>query len=293
MLQKLKQIGCCLLIIVLLPYVLTVFISGPEFAATSSVDDRYVKVRTQDENGEAQISIEDYCIGILAGEIPPEYDEEALKAQAVLVRTEVYAEISREGMDAVLSIPYRTQKQMEESWGAARYYSAWNKMKNAWKETEGQVLMYEGELARTAFCRLTNGSTRDGKEVLGEDVPYLKIVECPLDVEEKEQIQTFIVEDMDAEIVKCDTAGYVLLVDVGGEQVSGEQFRENYDLPSSCFAFQKYNGKLRITTRGVGHGLGMSQNTANRMAKEGKDHEEILNYFFEGTNIKEVADIVK
>ena len=78
----------------------------------------------------------------------------------------------------------------------------------------------------------------------------------------------------------------------GKEEVSGEEFRANYHLASSCFTLQKYNGKLRITTRGVGHGLGMSQNTADRMAKKGRSYQEILEYFFENAEVKEAADIV-
>ena len=55
---------------------------------------------------------------------------------------------------------------------------------------------------------------------------------------------------------------------------------------------QKYEGTLRITTRGVGHGLGMSQYTAGKMAEEGSTFEEILIYFFPGTALQEVAQIV-
>ena len=106
-------------------------------------------------------------------------------------------------------------------------------------------------------------------------------------------MKTITVDDMDAEVAACDTAGYVLQVKVGEEAVSGEEFRSNYHLESSCFSLQHYNGKLLITTRGIGHGLGMSQYTANELAKEGKTVEDILQYFFEGTQIKEVAEIVK
>lgn len=49
---------------------------------------------------------------------------------------------------------------------------------------------------------------------------------------------------------------------------------------------------MRVTTKGIGHGLGMSQNTANEMAKEGKKYDEILQYFYEGTEMKEVAEIL-
>ena len=70
------------------------------------------------------------------------------------------------------------------------------------------------------------------------------------------------------------------------------EFREKYKLASGSFVLQKYDGKLRVTTRGVGHGLGLSQYSANKMAKDGKTYDEILEYFFEGTELKEVADIV-
>jgi Sporulation protein and related proteins len=299
--HKFKQFGYYLIIIVLLPYVITVFINGPSITTSSHVDGTYVKVKldenqmAEDSGGEGnviELPIEDYCIGIIAKEVLPEYEKEMLKAQAVLVRTDVYRRIEQEGSDTVLNEPFWTQKQMEKAWGVTKYSRYYNKLRNAWRDTEGQVLMYEGKLAKTPFFRLSNGSTRDGKEVLGEEYPYLKIMECPMDIEAEEQIQTVTMEDMDAEVKECDTAGYVLSVQVGKEEVSGEEFRTNYHLASSCFTLQKYNGKLRITTRGVGHGLGMSQNTANQMAKNGREYEEILEEFFEDTDMKEVTDIV-
>ena len=144
------------------------------------------------------------------------------------------------------------------------------------------------------FFRLSIGCTRDGKEVLGnEDCPYLQIRECPDDVEAQEQLQTVEVDDMDAEVTALDTAGYVTNVRVGQENMSGEEFRKKYELASSCFTLQRYNGKMRITTRGVGHGLGMSQYSAHRMAKDGQTYDEILNYFFEGCEQKEVAEILQ
>ncbi len=311
--QRFKQFGYYLIIIVLLPYVITVFINGPSITVSSHVDGTYVKVRLDKKQSEeagrqgadtdssnissgessvAELPIEDYCIGIMAKEVLPGYEKEMLKAQAVLVRTDIYRQIEKEGSDIVLEDSFWTKKQMEKAWGVTKYSRYYNKLRSAWRDTEGQVLMYDGKLAKTPFFRLSNGSTRDGKEVLGKKYPYLKIIECPLDIESEEQIQTVTLEDMDAEVEKCDTAGYVLSVRVGKEKISGEEFRTNCHLASSCFTLQKYNGKLRITTRGVGHGLGMSQNTANEMAKKGDKYEEILEEFFEDTELKEVTDIV-
>lgn len=290
---RLKKAGCYLLIIVLLPYIVTVFINGPSSVSSfaSNVDDTYIHVKTK--TGTLEMPIEEYCIGILAKEIPPSYEEEALKAQAVLVRTDVYTKIQEAGSEAVLEEEFWTQQQMQESWGRTKYYKNYNRLKEAWESTEGEVLTYEDNLAKVPFCRLSNGNTRDGKEALGEGYPYLTIVDCPQDIEAEEQIQTVTIDDMDAEVEECDTAGYVLSVRVGQETVSGEEFRNTYHLASGCFTIQKYNGKLRITTRGMGHGIGMSQHMANVMAKDKKEYKEILEYFFKGTKLREVSQIVQ
>ena len=287
---KLKKVWAYLTIMVLLPYIITVFIHGPSFASTSNVDNTYIKVKTK--NGLLEMPIEEYCIGVLAKEIPADYTEEALKAQAILVRTNAYMKIQEGGSEVEFSDDFWTQKKMEKVWGTAKYFKYHQKLKNAWDATEGKVLTYEDKLAKTPFCRLTNGSTRDGKEALGEDYPYLTITDCSEDVEAVEQIQTVTLDKLDAEITQCDTTGYVQSIRVGKETVSGEEFRNTYGLASSCFTLQNYNGKLRITTRGVGHGIGMSQYTANHMAKDGKKCEEILKYFFKDTELKEVTQIV-
>lgn len=290
--RRMKRWASYAIILVLLPYVVTVFINGPDMVTSSSmVDDTYVYVKAGE--GKVQMPLDEYCIGILAREIPASYKNEALKAQAVLVRTGVYGEIEEKGSDGILEEEFWTREQMEDAWGMAKYLKYHKKLEDAWKETKGQVLTYEEKLARTPFFRLSNGSTRDGKEALGEDYPYLKIVECPLDVEAAKQMQTTMIDDMDAEVVACDTAGYVQSVRVGKETVSGEEFRKTYHLASSAFTLQKYNGKLRITTRGVGHGVGMSQYTANEMAKGGSEAAEILAYFFPGTKLREVTEIVR
>ncbi|MCI6533653.1 MAG: SpoIID/LytB domain-containing protein [Lachnospiraceae bacterium] len=301
---KFKKFGCYVIIIILLPYVVTVFLNGPSITSYSHVDETYVKVKVADASGDeaaggdatagtvVEMPIEEYCVGMLAKEIPASYEEEALKAQAILVRTDVYKKINESGSDTVLEDDFWTQKQMEKAWGG-KYSKYYHKLEKVWSETEGQVLNYGDTLALTPFFRLSNGWTRDAKEVLeSEDYPYLKIVECPEDIEAEKQLQTVTVDDMDVEITATDTAGYVLNVRVGQENVSGEEFRNTYKLASGCFTIQRCNGQIRITTRGIGHGLGLSQYEANQMAKNGKTYEEILQYFFEGTEIKEVAEIL-
>ena len=291
MYQKFRKWGSALMIIVLLPYIITVFLNGPVKVTSSSIEETEMYVET--ENGQVLMSMKDIGIGILAKEMPADFEKEALKAQAVLERTRLYKEIRESQENKLTKEDFWTVKEMEEAFGSAEFISRQRTLNMAWEETEGQVLTYEGELALTPFFYLSNGSTRDGKEALGEEYPYLKIVDCPLDIESVEQLQTVTVDMMDAEILKTDTTGYVLSVRVGEEKINGEEFRTTYGLASSCFVLQEYENKLRITTRGVGHGVGMSQNTANEMAKSGKGHTEILKYFYPGTEIKEVAEIIQ
>ena len=311
---RLEKLGCYILIIVLLPYIVTVFLNGPVVLSQANVEEMMVRVKSEvtsgvdmNDTGDSKtyisVPLTDYAIGILAREIPASYEIEAIKAQAIMVRTKIYKEIQENGSDYVFTEEFFTQSDMEEAWGITKYAGYYNKLENAWKETEGQVLMYDGELIYTPFFSLSNGSTRDGAEVLGKEYPYLKIKDCPLDIEATEQLQTMTVDmelseqkqesgKLPIEVISLDTAGYVLKVRVGEEAVNGEEFRRNYNLASSCFSIHEYEGKLRITTRGVGHGIGLSQNTANKMAGNGKLAQEILEYFYEGCEIKEVADMV-
>lgn len=303
---KLEKAGCYILIIILLPYIVTVFLSGPMGVSSTNVEAVTVNVQVdsvKNQEGNVTIPLKDYGIGILAREIPADYEAEAIKAHAIMVRTRIYKEMQENGSDTIFIDEFWTKSDMEDVWGIVHYNNYYKKLEQAWQETKGQVLMYEGELIYTPFFSLSNGSTRDGKEVLGKEYPYLKMKDCPLDIEETEQIQTITLDEevykkdsksdkVGIEILELDTAGYVLKVCVGEEEVNGEEFRKNYGLASSCFSVHEYEGKIRITTRGVGHGIGLSQNTANKMAENGNTAQEILEYFYEGCETREIADMV-
>ena len=155
------------------------------------------------------------------------------------------------------------------------------------------MLTYGDVLITTPFHQLSNGRTRSGNEVFGsEGYPYLQIRECPKDVEAIDQTQTMLIEKGDYEVISTDSAGYVLQIREGERTITGEEFRQEKGLASACFALQEYEDKIRVTTQGNGHGIGLSQNMANEMAKEGKTYEEILAYFFADTVIREVAEIL-
>lgn len=289
--RKIKKICAVFVIIVLLPYIVTIFMNGKSIETNQNGKNCYIKVET--ESGTREIPLEEYCIGTLAKEIPVDFDLEALKAQAVVVRTTIYKKIEEEGEKTILKEHFFTKSDMKNQWGRSAFQTNYKKIQQAWEETDGQVVMYNGQLAMVPFHQLSNGKTRIGKEVLGSDAyPYLQMKECPKDVEADGQMESRLIKVSGAAIASQDSAGYVTAVKVGEETINGETFRDTYGLLSSCFELQDFEGKTRVTTKGVGHGLGMSQNTANEMAKEGKKYNEILQYFYEGTELKEVAEIL-
>lgn len=182
---------------------------------------------------------------------------------------------------------------MEENWGSSAYAKKYEKMKKAWEDTEGQVLMYNGKLAFTPYHQLSNGKTRLGSEVFGtEEYPYLTAKDCPLDIEAENAMTASMIQGTDMEVTKTDSSGYATEVRCAKEKVSGEEFRDTYHLPSASFTLQPFEKEIRVTCAGIGHGIGMSQYTAEKMAQDGKKFEEILAYFFEGTTLEEVAEIV-
>ena len=83
-------------------------------------------------------------------------------------------------------------------------------------------------------------------------------------------------------------SGYVKKVVVNGKEYSGREVREKLGLASSCFEMKREEGGYRFTTKGNGHGVGMSQYGAQAMAKENKNYKEILNHYYQNIEIKSI-----
>lgn len=313
--QKFKSIAAFLIILILLPYIVSVFVNGADVREDAG-EDFYVKVKVPDAeeaDGVTEIRWTDYLAGILAEEISEDCEPETLKAQAVVIRTQIYRTLE-DSEDKTLTESYLSRDEMEDKWGAENYGEYYEKYIRAVEETDDTVVMYGDAYAWTPFHQSSNGMTRSAAEVLGSnDYPYIAVRECPLDKEAGDEIQTFTFpyteiqslcrdflvaeEDEDKaaqgytyddfEVRSCDSAGYVSELRMGNTICTGDQFRDALSLPSSAFSFsEEDDDNIKITTTGKGHGLGMSIWTADQMAKEGKTFEEILAFFFEGTELR-------
>ena len=248
--------------------------------------------------------------------MPASYALEALKAQAVVLRTSLCRELA-ENEEKTATEKYLTHAEMKRKWGAANFDTYLKKYTKAVEDTEGTVVWYNEACAWTPYHQSSNGETRNASEVLGtEDYPYICKRECPLDKAAEDEIQVtvfdyqeiqqlcrdFLVAEensesaekgynfADFEILEMDSSGYVRQMRMGDTVCTGDQFRDALSLSSSAFSFYESIKGLKITTIGKGHGLGMSQWTANEMAKEKKNYEEILQFFFEGTTLNKEFD---
>ena len=293
--NKIKLFFAFLIILFLLPYIISVFINGKNAVQGADSDNASV-----------------YLAGILAGETDGGYEIEALKAQAVVLRTELYR---TEKEKQTLLDKCLTQTQMKKKWGA-KYEENLEKCQQAAQETKGIVLWYHETFAWAPFHQSSNGKTRDVQEVLGNaDYPYITAKECPLDKAAEDEIQVHLIEYKeiqkrcreflvaeeqkkaengygyeDFEIQEWDSSGYVRKMRIGETICTGDQFRDALKLPSSSFSFYEGPHGLKIATVGKGHGFGMSQWTAQEMAKDGKNYEEILQYFYEGTELHHIDE---
>lgn len=252
------------------------------------------------------INLEDYIIGIMAKEIPEEYSVEAMKTQAVIIRTRLLRESENEE-NYKFQDSFYTYEDMIKKWVNHDPTEVYNNMKEAVYGTQGEVVLVGDALVITPYHLQNKGETRSGVDGLGEEYSHLQSVECTLDVNGVNANKKYTVkyadiqdkleieEELDFQkinIHETTTDGYVSELEIAGNIISGEQFREMFQLNSTAISLQESTEiQVQITTRGSGHGIGLSQNTANYMALEGKTYIEILKYFYTGVEIKKYEEI--
>lgn len=270
------------------------------------VGERYVVVVR--DGVESRITVEEYLIHVLAAQIPADFGPETLKAQAVLARTYIYGEMEAAGSanmiyEEALDMDALSRAQMEKKWGSGDFAKMYGKLKTAVDVTAGMCLTYEGKYIEPLFCFASAGMTRSH----GDEYPYLKQVESDGDLladgylsmpvfsaeELAEKINSIpgavpVTEDQlpgEIQIVERDGAGYVKQIQIGQKTYKGEEVQYALGLSSSCYSFEKYDGKIRVICKGVGHGYGFAQAGANALEKEGMNFKELLGYYFQNVEI--------
>ncbi len=264
-----------------------------------------------------KLPLEEYVLGVVAGEMPVSYGIEALKAQAVAARTLAISRLKRfggkgcsnnPGADVCSSYAHCQEwiplESMQKNWGSS-FDKHYNKLKQAVYGTAGLIMKYEGKPIEVFYHSTSNGKTEDAGEVFSRSLPYYKVVSSPegadltrtgVTFSNKEFVDIFsryYKNSLDpnnlASQVKINgytNSGRVKSITIGRITLRATDFRMMYGLNSTDFTLQFGKGSVTIYTKGFGHGVGMSQVGADRMAEAGSTFEDILLHYYQGVTIE-------
>ena len=221
-----------------------------------------------------------YLTAVLSCQISPDYELQTVEAQAVIARSNLFRKFAEE--ENRLDVLREMGKSIKNQW---KWWISDEIYEDAVENTEGKVLLVDGELDLVPYHEISGGTTRDGETVFGSsEYQYLKSVDSSADKNSPDYFSsTYISERQlpkELEIKERDSAGYVLSLQADDKILEGEMFALGMGLPSSNFSIQKTGSKVRFLCRGKGHGLGFSQYGGNELAKDGSLWEEILEEYF-------------
>ena len=263
--------------------------------------------------------LEVYLAGVVAAEMPPAFDVEALKAQAVAARTYALGRVkgyygstaSHFGAD-ICTDPGHCQAWISKERFLEVYGTEtdWEKIQKAVADTRNIVISYGGTLINPLFHSNSGGVTEAVEDVwaVSGSVPYLQSVYSPdessyPDYEKKVLLswndikkkvkdkypEVKFKKDNDIEIEQYDTSGRVSSIRIGSITMPGTAFRELFGLRSTNLEIVfPAEGSVEITSIGYGHGVGMSQCGADALAKEGYGYIDILEYYYTGVDVGEM-----
>lgn len=280
-----------------------------------------VKIYIKEENKVEEMDLEEYIIGVVASEMPADFDEEALKAQAIAARTFYMNRRNNNCKDAKnkgaeicnttnCQVYMNKQKTMDK-WSKSKAEAYWNKIKKAVTDTKGKILTYENVLIEyPQFFAVSSGKTEDAEDIFSMAVPYLKSqvsegeevapkyktsMEISTDkfistIESKYTNVNIKKNNLESEIniESYNESGSVKEIRIDNQKIKGTEFREMFGLNSTNFKIDFNERNIKINCTGYGHGVGMSQWGANIMAKNGYSYDEILKHYYSGVEIQEI-----
>ena len=278
-----------------------------------------VKLLHKDNNKVEELPIDEYLYGVVSAEMPASFEEEALKAQAVVARTYTIYKIIHNGGkhgdadicdDSTCCQAWISEKDRKDKWDDDEKESNWNKILNAVNSTKGEIITYEGEPINAFFHSNSGGETEAPIDVWGgSGYPYLQSVstsgedaysqyssevELSKDefVEEIKEVHSDFEIDFDEEdcikIEEYTDGNRVKTIKIGNLELSGVEVRTIMGLRSANFKITIDGDNIKFEVTGYGHGVGMSQTGADSLAKEGKTYKEIIHHFYTDVEIESI-----
>ena len=280
----------------------------------SDRDSETFLIADQSDGAVVSVPRRDYLIGAVAAEMPITWPDEALKAQAIAAHS--YALYCRDhaaepasgwlSVDPVRRQGYLTDAVLRSYWGTA-YEENYARLSALVDSVLTDVLYYGSAPAGTSYFAISNGMTEASENVWGTALPYLVAVDSSTDLNADNYLYTvqFTAEQMQQALAGLGLlpdpaapanwfgeavltpSGYVASLPVCGQSVTGPALRKALGLRSACFTVQYQNGSFFFTTKGYGHGVGMSQWGARALAEQGQTASQILAHYFPGTQLRQ------
>jgi stage II sporulation protein D len=259
----------------------------------------------------AELPLEEYVKGVVPAEMNASWHPEALKAQAIATRTYALYKVRQTGKKD-FDVAATTKDQVYKGRVGADTPAA-----RAVDETRDQILVFGNEPILAAFSSTAAGPTEDALNVWSVDLPYLKGVECPFDMnspyfqwrtdvwlpllEQRLREEGFPVGVIaglaPAFHSKAGRVTHVRILHSDGElYVRGEDLRRvlGYTvLASTQFDFEVVGFQVQFSGRGAGHGVGLCQWGAKELAERGYAAETILRYYYPGTDLRDISTLAR
>lgn len=307
-----KKIFTYTLIIVFIPFIIVMVfdIDKKEEISLNYVSNVIIRVKRESSGDIEYLPLEEYIVGVLAGEMPIYFEKEAFKAQAVaarsyaLKRIEYNKDNEYDVVDSIMNQVYLDNYYLKEAW-KDDYIDNINKLREAVNETENEYLEYDGEVIDALFFSTSNGYTENASLVFNIDLPYLQSVKSAWDEKTSSAFRSNTSlslndfysklglkysDEVEVKILKRSSSNRIINLSINGVKFSSRTLYDKLGLRSTDFSIKQEGNKVIIDMVGYGHGVGMSQYGAEGMAEEGYSYEDILKYYYTGTDIKKILN---
>ena len=307
-----KKILFITIVIIFIPFMIVCFykIDEKKEIKLNYVSNTIIRVKRISTENIEFLPLEEYIVGVLAGEMPIYFEKEAFKAQAVaarsyaLKRIEYNKDNDYDVVDSIINQVYLDNDYLKSAWGSD-YTQNINKLREVVNETSLEYLDYDGEVIDAMFFSTSNGYTETASMVFNVDLPYLQSVKSSWDEKTSSafrSVTTIPIEDfynkldleysdsLDVKILKRSSTNRIISLSINGIEFTGKTLYDKLGLKSTDFSLKKDGNNIVVSTVGYGHGVGMSQYGAEGMAEEGYDYKDILKYYYTGTTIKKIEN---
>ena len=265
------------------------------------------------------IDLDTYLYGVVSAEMPASFEEEALKAQAVVARTyTIYKIVNNDGKhekadicdDSTCCQAWISEEDRKEKWKEDERAKNWDKIVNAVNSTQGKIITYKGKPINAFFHSNSGGQTEAPIDVWGgSGYPYLQSVstagedaysqynseaeftKAEFEEKIKKEHSDLKIDFNEKDCIKIEEytdGNRVKTLKVGNLKLSGVEIRNIFGLRSANFKVSISRDKIKFEVIGYGHGVGMSQTGADSLAKEGKNYEDIIHHFYTNVEIEDM-----